>query len=132
MKLVEILARELKEWPEGSSYAWQEVDGYVSFCGAPEARFYPRAIREKNEVGIVFISEWKDERARIGSFGDIMQYRLHKPVEPVAEPVFNALALRDLIREIDVTIEAFEEERVMLVQILEAEGLQLFQGKARA
>jgi hypothetical protein len=40
------------------------------------------------------------------------------------------LQWRDRIHEIDRTIEALEEERVSLIQRLEAEGLQLLQAKA--
>lgn len=31
MKLVEILARELEEWPEDQDFAWQDNDGEVRF-----------------------------------------------------------------------------------------------------
>jgi len=67
---------------------------------------------------------------------DIMAYRLHKPeqvepdisIEPV-ETVRSAEQMRDRIREIDSTVESLEEERVSLVQKLEAEGFRLIDKK---
>ena len=88
---------------------------------------------------------------------DIMRYRIHKPAEqPVivgkielevtantegvrevieemqakTGQIEGPLQWRDRIHEIDRTIEALEEERVSLIQRLEAEGLQLLQAKA--
>lgn len=87
---------------------------------------------------------WWEHR---GNNGDIMAYRVHKPAEQgiyaddkdeSSEPVQvtyvdsdGPLQWRDRIIEIDRTVEGLEEERVSLVQRLEAEGLQLLPVSAR-
>jgi hypothetical protein len=89
--------------------------------------------------------------SHIGSGGDIMAYRIHKPAEqPAIDPAvvdnvqaFNEraelrddskvllgaqpLKWRDRITEIDGIVEELEEERVALVQRLEGEGFRLIE-----
>lgn len=40
MKLVEILARELEEWPEDQAFAWQDYSGKVRFNNSRTSDFY--------------------------------------------------------------------------------------------
>lgn len=78
------------------------------------------------------------------SLSDVMSYRLHKPEQAISDDAVIDLCVacadeempaakyfdgpiqwRDRIREIDSTVESLEEERVSLVQKLEAEGFRL-------
>lgn len=217
MKLVEILARELKEWPSKAAAFTQDRDGDIWPCTGLDVDFngdvwtsaglymlhghtFNHDLASDYKTAIVIRAEWESERARIAKHenkdgwirhrggkcpvadgvrveyrmrdgstgnsvaggerlrwthesypGDIMAYRLHKPSgQPVIEPAvlanvqaFNELAelrddsqvvlgpqpikWRDRITEIDATVEALEEERASLVQLLEAEGFRLIE-----
>lgn len=73
MRLVELLARELEEWPEGADCVWQsEVDMEVYF-GAGESCFEFFATEAADDRGYpddavgVTREEWVAERARLAS-----------------------------------------------------------------
>ena len=48
MKLVDILARELKVWPEGECFAWQDYDREVRFSDSTRHDFFARSMAEDN------------------------------------------------------------------------------------
>lgn len=71
MKLVEILARELEEWPENQEYAWQGDDGEVRFNNSIAFDFVAthmatdsiRVLEENYPKNGVTKDEWLAERA---------------------------------------------------------------------
>lgn len=73
MKLVEILARELSEWPEFAEYAWQDYDLEVRFSAGIGQDFlasqlasdHLRQPGEENPDNGVTREMWEAERARI-------------------------------------------------------------------
>jgi len=72
MKLVEILARELHEWPDGQLWASQDPDKEVRFGSASSHDFY--ASQRADDAGLVFgcgarvtRGMWEAERARLQS-----------------------------------------------------------------
>ena len=79
MKLVEILARELTEWPEGTNFIFQDYDGeawgdagddslYTSSNICEEHRKigddFPTSLKDKY-CSLVTRAQWETERARI-------------------------------------------------------------------
>lgn len=62
-KLVEILARELKEWPEGAESIWQADDGAV--LADTVALFAASEISDVDDY--VTRAQWEAERARIAA-----------------------------------------------------------------
>lgn len=48
MKLVDILARELKVWPEGECFAWQDFDRWVRFSDSNRHDFFACSMAEDN------------------------------------------------------------------------------------
>ena len=79
MKLVEILARELTEWPEGTNFIFQDYDGeawgdagkeslYTSSNICEEHRKigddFPTSLKDKY-CSLVTRAQWESERARI-------------------------------------------------------------------
>ena len=79
MKLVEILARELTEWPEGTNFIFQDYDGeawgdagneslYTSSNICEEHRKigddFPTSLKDKY-CSLVTRAQWEAERARI-------------------------------------------------------------------
>lgn len=214
MKLAELLALELKVWPEGSvcstqegnysAYFWKSSDVHFDKGGWDHASGYGlisqgwshslTELATDHATAIVTRADWEAEVARLaqpqesqwirhrggkcpveagvsveyrmrdgeimsrpagslewdhyGECGDIMAYRICEPeqasdavvehdiyaddTEPSLSPVLvtytdqeNPLIWRDRIREIDITVEALEEERASLVQQLEDEGFRL-------
>lgn len=73
MKLVEILARELVEWPEGAVYASQDKDMEVRFSPSCEPDFFATALAvdassaygRTDGCAIVTREMWEAERARL-------------------------------------------------------------------
>lgn len=85
MKLVELLARELKEWPEGASMAVQDGDGQIKMAAGDEPEngngkdsIWVRDVEVYHEIqhgnrrvsddyrtAMVTRAEWEAERARI-------------------------------------------------------------------
>ena len=73
MKLVEILARELEEWPEDQDFAWQDYSGEVRFNFGIAYDFFATQIAtdniryqgERNPKNGVTKDEWLAERARL-------------------------------------------------------------------
>jgi hypothetical protein len=71
MKLVDILARELVEWPGGAEFAWQDWDKEVRFYGTSFHEFYAtqlardhvRNYESENPKHGVTIGDWKAARA---------------------------------------------------------------------
>lgn len=63
MKLVDILARELKEWPEGQKIAEQsQVDNEIYFEPQANGGFYASERADDYRDAIVTISQWQEAR----------------------------------------------------------------------
>ena len=72
MKLVQLLAKELKEWPEGAKYARQDFDGEICFVGGGIwSDFYASCVASdiylEDGIGASQITEdqWQDEREKM-------------------------------------------------------------------
>lgn len=72
MKLVELLAKELKEWPEGAKYARQDFDGEICFVGGGIwSDFYASCVASdiylEDGIGASQITEdqWQAEREKM-------------------------------------------------------------------
>ncbi len=138
MKLVEILARKLSEWPTGivsmsqdndcrvSGYSdtiqfldgdgdWT-TDGYIGL-----SRFKITLLADDYETAIVTREMWQAEKQRL--FGNCEGTIKEVAVEGTT--LYNPIQSRDRIYEIDSLVESLEEERVSLVQQLEVEGFKL-------
>lgn len=86
MKLVDILARELKVWPEGVVTAVQDLDGEVKFDNSHEmprmnnskdvwirqGDLYPTALAEDCSYAIVTLSLWQ---AAVDALNDIPKFQ---------------------------------------------------------
>ena len=127
MKLVEILAKELKEWPINTDSIWQDYDGELrffrdrgtSFTGIYLSEICDDCLRERYDsspVNKVTKYMWEAEKAKLNAQNTSME----------AEN-FNPIYCRDRIKEIDSLVESLEEERVSLVQALEDEGFSLIE-----
>ena len=69
MRLVELLARELEEWPEGAKYASQDKDKEIRFDTA-HGDFYAKTLADDAGVSFgdgvtVTRQEWAAERAKV-------------------------------------------------------------------
>jgi hypothetical protein len=120
--LLEILAVDLEEWPEdveslSQSQMDSEIYGYIETYLMP--RLYASK-RHDEAIDYPFVTQaqWAAAR-RAARLNRILSNHSCAPQQ------FNATSLRDRIREIDITVEALEEERVAAVQALANEGLQL-------
>jgi hypothetical protein len=146
MKLVELLAKELAEWPDAALIA-QDGDTWIGgYSAIPDIDNYNNwmgkhcvcAVFSKGEhqlatdhaTAIVTREMWEYERTRL--FGmDEMRAAVDSLVNgSVPDSVrqlmaFNPMGYRDRIREIDVTIEAMISERAELTEKLYAEGFML-------
>ena len=72
MKLVQLLAKELKEWPEGAKYARQDFDGEICFVGGGIlSDFYASCVASdiclEDDIGAAQITEdqWREEREKM-------------------------------------------------------------------
>jgi len=136
--LLQILAKELKAWPKGKCKAIaQGGNSHVYFWKHGDLVFKKSvwhartgsALLDKNwsltkkvelaeDHGTAIITKamWKAEVAGIALGGN-------------RAPQANPLAWRDRIQEIDIVVQVLEEERLSLVQSLEAEGFALTDAK---
>lgn len=121
MKLVEILAKELEEWPSNTDSIWQDHDSELRFYG-----------NRDTSLSNIYVSELCDDCLR--RWGDITpENRVTKEMWEAEKAklsaqntlVFDPIYCRDRIKEIDALVESLEEERVSLVQALEDEGFLL-------
>lgn len=121
MKLVEILAKELKEWPSNTDSIWQDHDSELRFYGNRDTsltNIYVSALcddclrKEFDSTPENRVTEqmWEAEKAKLNAQNT---------------DVFAPIYCRDRIKEIDSMVESLEEERVSLVQALEKEGFSL-------
>lgn len=128
MKLVEILARELEEWPVDATSAEQDHDKEVRFMGGHGVMhkdFFARELAEEDTdhscsdgipyAGPVTQEMWQAERDRIAGV----------TASSELQPADGPLDWRDRIREIDAQQAALTGERAELVAKLAAEGLAL-------
>lgn len=90
MKLVQILARELKEWPEGNTHAWQDYGKEVRFSDTIVADFratemcddHVRNLHQPNPRNGVTRAHWEAEKARIAGKETWLRHRGRKcPVQ---------------------------------------------------
>lgn len=151
MKLVEILAKELEEWPEGVLTYAQDSSGVVGACSggqerpnvnscwSPELDHWwvedaplnglPVDISEDYQTAIVTKEMWESEKAKQNSLSTVASddelWGDVKEMYNREKEEFNPIYCRDRIKEIDSLVESLEEERVSLVQALEDEGFSL-------
>ena len=136
--LLQILAKELKAWPKGKCKAiaqegsscvffwkrgdlvfgvsgWESIPGetLLDMCGVLCKNI---ELAEDHETAIITKCMWKAEVAGMALGGKIT-------------PQANPLAWRDRIQNIDIVVQELEEERLSLVQSLEAEGFALIDAK---
>jgi hypothetical protein len=122
--LLEILAEELEEWPgnecvaitqdSGATYLWR--DNSINLSGG-------KYWTHKQGEGLCF-GKWLIRGLEIAD--DFKTAIVTRDLwESARQTPFSATALRDRIREIDITVEALEEERLEAVTALADEGLQL-------
>ena len=136
--LLQILAKELAEWPKGKCKAIaQDGSGSVFFWKHDDLVFGPSGwtprvggalldtdwaltkkveLAEDHETAIITKAMWKAEVAGMAIGGN-------------RAPQANPLAWRDRIQKIDIVVQELEEERLSLVQSLEAEGFALINAK---
>lgn len=73
-KLVEILARELKEWPEGVTAIEQERDGLTLYeCRGPSLPIGVSENAEDSEKGVVTRAEWQAAVDALNHYSDEME-----------------------------------------------------------
>lgn len=119
MKLVEILARELSEWPVKCKQAEQDRDLEIRFTGGCGTGYdFFSSMATDHATAIVTREMWEAEK-----------YSLFGNCEDMTKEAFNPLQSRDRIYEIDTLVEALEEERAILVQGIEDQGFKLIIGK---
>lgn len=134
MKLVEILAKELGEWPEGSNYAEQDHDKEVRFLGThTRSDFFASELADKCPKnacsdGIPYSERvtremWQAERNKQSC--ERVEEEAAEHLACIAKDSCNVILMRDRIREIDATIEAMTAERAELVSKLAGEGFAL-------
>ena len=136
--LIEILAKELKVWPKGKCKAIaQWGNSRVFFWKHGDLVFKQSAwhartgsalldadwsltkkveLASDHETAIITKAMWKAEVAGMALGGK-------------RTPQANPLAWRDRVQEIDIVVQVLEEERLSLVQSLEAEGFALIDAK---
>jgi hypothetical protein len=121
MKLVELLAKELVEWPELAEYAEQDGDREVRFHGSVQSDFFASVLTDRcpdnaSSIGIphsmrVTREVWEAERSRSVIGQGVTG----------SDPRHN----RDRIREIDKQLTDLAIERAERVAELAAEGFAL-------
>jgi len=143
MKLVEILAKELGEWPEHCKTITQDCDGDVGSYGVykPElcnddpndavwthighieniARL--SSIATDHATAIVTREMWQVERDKQSC--ERVEEVAAEHLACIAKDSCNVILMRDRIREIDATIEAMTAERAELVRKLAGDGFAL-------
>ena len=99
MKLVQLLAKELKEWPEGAKYARQDFDGEICFVGGDIlSDFYASCVASdiclEDGIGAAQITEdqWREEREKMNN-PKWIRHRGGK--QPVADSVKVEYRMRD-------------------------------------
>ena len=143
MKLVEILARELSEWPECVSIT-QDYDGDVGlysisnpttfgaeravwkFGGHIRSIAHLRRVASDHATAIVTRADWTAERARIAKPAEHVEAcSKPDPRDSAKRDSDYVCWMRDRITEIDATTQALTTERAELVQKLASEGFAL-------
>lgn len=147
MKLVELLARELGEWPERAEVATQDRGGMVCFSCGPlpilDARYQGEwsfdasgaidcdgrfNIYQAHDYTTAIITRemWEAERLKL-EVKKMLETGLDQVIITAGkiDQIDGPLKWRDRVREIDTTVESLEEERAALVQQLEDEGFKL-------
>jgi len=129
--LLQILAKDLKAWPKEAKCIAQDANsraypysGAIEYMGDEWAGQLQVAsylvdlkeLAEDHETAIITKCMWKAEVAAIALGGN-------------KAPQANPLAWRDRIQKIDIVVQELEEERLSLVQGLEAEGFALINAK---
>lgn len=142
MKLVEILAKELKAWPSNTDSIYQDHDSELRFHGNRDtslSNFYMSelcddCLRKKYDStpkNRVTKEMWEAEKAKQNSLSTVASddelWGDVKEMYTKEKEVFNPIYCRDRIKEIDALVESLEEERVSLVQALEDEGFSLIE-----
>lgn len=123
MKLVDILARELEEWPEGASFAWQDWDKEVRFHGRPGKSFHAtqlasdnvRNYQEDNPNHGVTVGEWQAARASY-----LASIQPERDAE-ISEIVESAL-------QIQQGGTHYKDLKIQPIEYIHANGLDFFQG----
>ena len=130
-KLIEILAKELKVWPKETKFIAQDANsraypysGDIEYMGdewtgqLQMASYLVRLkeLAEDHGTAIITKAMWEAEVAGMALGG-----------KRTAQA--NPLAWRDRIQKIDIVVQELEEERLSLVQSLEAEGFALIDVK---
>lgn len=123
MKLVDILARELEEWPEGASFAWQERDKGVRFHGRPSHSFHAtqlasdnvRDFGEGNPTNGVTGREWKSARA---AYLSLIQPERDAEISEVVESAL----------QIQQGGAHYKGLKIQPIEYIHANGLDFFQG----
>jgi hypothetical protein len=162
MKLVEILARELKVWPEGTDGIWQSAQDNELYLDGPPKNQRPEWLcDDRGYDGRVTRADWEAEQPApvserktsagektylapesLGKAASNGDKRLADGIAATA-PSDTMLAIRDRIRELDTQraeVEAtyqrqtskITQERESLVQRLAGEGLALVGDKPGA
>lgn len=144
MKLVEILARELSEWPDCVVSMSQDSDLQVSHYEStdqvgstrygrwdnsgyiPCSRFTVSGLATDYATSIVTREMWEAEKCKLRSVEDTTALLDALEALPGEDyKGYNPIQSRDRIYEIDTLVESLEEERAALVQGLEDEGFKL-------
>lgn len=151
MKLVEILAKELGEWPEGVTHAVQDhkkpYKRKVWLCTGDmvntthsekewmlgsgvfpkSCSFIADELATDHATAIVTREMWQAERDKAASYVSVDEAKayLNASVTWVGDMRADPRHNRDRIREIDATIEAMTAERAELVSKLAGEGFAL-------
>ena len=151
--LVEILAVELKEWPEKvvayivTRSQWEaeraklskpkaNAQGWIRHRGRKNPFNVCTLVDARLRSGDVVTGKFSDNLKFVHTGGllDVMAYRVNESVDTaspeVTTPVDGPLQWRDRITEIDRTVEALEEERASLIQKLADEGFKLIKREA--
>ena len=149
MKLVEILARELVDWPSVDGlecgFIAQEEDGEIFSTHNKRPKYDGGACWRRNEhdnrecgylrpsafmeladdwkTAIITREMWQAERERLGE-----EVILGRPTIKPTQTI-DPLAWRDRIHAIDAEFESLTKERAELVAKLDLEGLALVAGK---
>jgi len=129
--LLQILAKELKAWPKEAKCIGQDANsraypysGTIEYMGNEWAGQLQVAsylvelkeLADDHETAIITKAMWKAEVAGMAIGGNRATQA-------------NPLAWRDRIQKIDIVVQELEEERLSLVQSLEAEGFALINAR---
>lgn len=140
MKLVEILAKELGEWPLDTACYSQDGNGlaypYINtptwngsyWSGSPDYDDNAEVLRDivtatDHATAIVTREMWQAERNKQSC--ERVEGVAAEHLACIAKDSCNVILMRDRIREIDATIEAMTAERAELVSKLAGEGFAL-------